>query len=116
MENSPFRGLGGKTEGIKYAGSKKKIIPYIVQIISELEGVKNVLDGFSGTTRVSQAFAQLGYNTTANDISAWSEVFATCYLKAGKEDKYYREIIEHLNSLKGVMVGCSKNISLFTIF
>ena len=102
MESSPFGALGVKTEGIKYAGSKKKIIPYIVRIISELEGVKNVLDGFSGTTRVSQAFAQLGYNTTSNDISAWSEVFATCYLKAGKEDKYYREIIEHLNSLKGV--------------
>ena len=102
MENSPFRGLGGKTEGIKYAGSKKKIIPYIVQIISELEGVKNVLDGFSGTTRVSQAFAQLGYNTTANDISAWSEVFGTCYLKAGKEDAFYREIIDYLNSLNGV--------------
>ena len=102
FEHSTFGALVIKTEGIKYAGSKKKIIPYIVQIISELEGVKNVLDGFSGTTRVSQAFAQLGYNTTSNDISAWSEVFATCYLKAGKEDKDYREIIEHLNSLTGV--------------
>ncbi len=90
-----------QTEGIKYTGSKKKIIPYIVQIISELDDVKTVLDGFSGTTRVSQAFAQLGYNTTANDISHWSEVFANCYLKATKPNKYYQEKIDYLNSLKG---------------
>ncbi|MBI5077721.1 DNA adenine methylase [Candidatus Falkowbacteria bacterium] len=89
------------TEGIKYAGSKLKILPYIVQILGELDGVKKVLDGFSGTTRVSQAFAQLGYKTTANDISAWSEVFGTCYLKSKKEDKFYQQILDRLNGLKG---------------
>jgi adenine-specific DNA-methyltransferase len=90
-----------QTEGIKYAGSKLKIIPSITQILSELKGVKNVLDGFSGTTRVSQAFGRLGYNTTANDIAVWSEVFATCYLKSTKSDQFYQEIIDHLNHLKG---------------
>ncbi|MFV0471743.1 MAG: DNA adenine methylase [Paludibacteraceae bacterium] len=89
------------TEGIKYTGSKKKIIPYIANLIGELKGVKNVLDGFSGSTRVSQAFAQWGYNTTANDTAEWSEVFATCYLKPAKEDRYYLPIIDHLNNLKG---------------
>lgn len=89
------------TQGIKYAGSKLKILPYIVQLLGELDGVKNVLDGFSGTTRVSQALAQLGYNTTASDISAWSEVFGTCYLKSKKEDKFYQDILDHLNKLEG---------------
>lgn len=89
------------TEGIKYAGSKLKIIPYIVQIIKELNQESKVLDGFSGTTRVSQAFGQLGYNTTANDISVWSEVFATCYLKSKNKDPFYQEIIDHLNDLNG---------------
>ena len=91
-----------QTEGIKYAGSKKKIIPHIIQAIKELDGAKNVLDGFSGSTRVSQAFAQLGYNTTANDISVWSEVFATCYLKSEKTNQFYAEIIDYLNNLKGI--------------
>ncbi|MEK9194850.1 MAG: DNA adenine methylase, partial [Patescibacteria group bacterium] len=59
-----------RTEGIKYAGSKLKILPYIIDILSELNGVKKVLDGFSGTTRVSQALAQLGYEVTSSDISA----------------------------------------------
>lgn len=89
------------TQGIKYAGSKLKIIPYIVQIISELRSVKTVLDGFSGTTRVSQAFAQLGYSTTANDVATWSEVFANCYLIADKPATFYQEIIDELNALKG---------------
>lgn len=90
-----------KTEGIKYAGSKLKILPYIVEILSELGGVKNVLDGFSGSTRVSQAFAKLGYDTTSSDIAVWSEVFANCYLISKKSDAFYQKIIDHLNSLKG---------------
>ncbi|MFA6596025.1 MAG: DNA adenine methylase [Bacilli bacterium] len=89
------------TQGIKYAGSKLKILPYIVEIISDLKDVKKVLDGFTGTTRVAQAFAQLGYDVTASDISAWSEVFANCYLKSNKPDKFYQDIISHLNNLKG---------------
>ena len=90
-----------KTEGIKYAGSKLKILPYIIGILSELKEVKNVLDGFSGTTRVTQALAELGYDVTSNDISVWSKVFANCYLKANKSEKFYQEILDYLNSLKG---------------
>jgi adenine-specific DNA-methyltransferase len=67
-----------------------------------LNDVESVLDGFSGSTRVSQAFAQLGYSTTSNDISAWSEVFATCYLVSDKPDAYYKELIEQLNNLEGI--------------
>ena len=91
-----------KTEGIKYAGSKLKLLPYIFEMVSGLKGIETVLDGFSGSTRVSQAFAQLGYSTTSNDISAWSEVFATCYLKSDKPNAYYKEIIDYLNNLTGV--------------
>lgn len=89
------------TQGVKYAGSKLKIIPYIMEILAELGDVRSVLDGFSGSTRVSQAFAQKGYCTTANDVSAWSEVFATCYLKSEKPDRFYKEILDHLNGLTG---------------
>lgn len=90
-----------QTQGVKYAGSKLKIIPYIMEVLAELGDVRTVLDGFSGSTRVAQAFAQRGYDTTANDVSVWSEVFATCYLKSQKPDSYYKEIIDHLNSLNG---------------
>jgi adenine-specific DNA-methyltransferase len=98
-----------KTEGVKYAGSKLKIIPYIAEIISELENVTNVLDGFSGSTRVSQAFAHLGYNTTSNDISVWSEVLATCYLKSAKPDSFYLQHIDYLNGLEGKVGWFTEN-------
>jgi adenine-specific DNA-methyltransferase len=90
-----------KTQGIKYAGSKLKILPYIMQMVGSLNQVKNVLDGFSGTTRVSQALAQSGYRVTANDLSDWSEVLGNCYLKATKPDVFYQEILDELNSLQG---------------
>ncbi len=90
-----------KTFGIKYAGSKLKILPYIISLLNELKDVKTVLDGFSGTTRVSQALAQLGYHITASDISLWSNVVAHCFLKSSKKDSFYKEIIDHLNALKG---------------
>ena len=90
-----------KTEGIKYAGSKLKILPSIIEILNSLRDVKKVLDGFTGTTRVAQALAQLGYDVTASDISAWSEVLGNCYLKSNKPDSFYQKIIDHLNDLKG---------------
>jgi len=89
-----------KTQGIKYAGSKLKIIPYILESIKDLE-IKTVLDGFSGSTRVSQAFAQAGYDVVSNDVAHWSEVCAKCFLLHNKEEEYYQNIIDNLNSLKG---------------
>lgn len=88
------------TEGIKYAGSKRKILPRIAEILSDLS-VHRVLDGFSGTTRVSQLFAQLGYQTTANDMSDWSQVFGECYLLNQRNPTHYLPIIAHLNGLEG---------------
>jgi adenine-specific DNA-methyltransferase len=89
-----------KTEGIKYAGSKLKILPYIFDMISELE-VESILDGFSGSTRVSQALAKSGFNTTSNDISVWSETLANAYLLNTEHPKAYQSLINHLNAIKG---------------
>jgi adenine-specific DNA-methyltransferase len=88
------------TQGIKYAGSKKKIIPHILTLFDDID-VKTVFDGFSGTTRVSQALAKCGFNVTSNDISEWSYVFGVCYLKNKKKAHEYAELIDHLNSVKG---------------
>lgn len=79
-----------RTEGIKYAGSKLKLLPYILELAGELPGVQTVLDGFSGTTRVAQALAKSGYTLTANDTADWSGVFAACYLLADKPDEFYQ--------------------------
>jgi len=86
------------TEGIKYAGSKLKLIPYILQLAKRVDP-KTVLDGFSGTTRVSQALAKSGYRVLCNDIAAWSQTFAICYLLNKKKANQYQELIDHLNSV-----------------
>ena len=86
------------TEGIKYAGSKLKLLPYILRLAEKVKP-ESIFDGFAGTTRVSQAFAQIGYKVISNDVSVWSKIFAECYLKNKSDEKYYAEIIEHLNDL-----------------
>lgn len=97
-----------ETEGVKYAGSKDKIIPYILKIAYKLKP-KVIFDGFSGTTRVSQAFAKLGYKVISNDISDWSKIFATCYLLNKKSREYYQKTIDYFNRLPGKYGWFSEN-------
>ena len=87
-----------QTEGIKYAGSKLKLLPQILGLIAKTDA-QTVLDGFSGSTRVSQALAQSGYRVTSNDLAVWSSVLATCYLKNNKKPENYQPLIDHLNAV-----------------
>jgi len=89
------------TEGVKYAGSKLKLLPYILHLIKKVDA-KTILDGFSGTTRVSQALAKSGYQVLSNDIAVWSEVFGTCYLLNKKKRAEYQELIDHLNAVRPI--------------
>jgi adenine-specific DNA-methyltransferase len=86
------------TEGVKYAGSKLKLLPHVLNLAAKTKA-KTVLDGFSGTTRVSQAFAKSGYQVVSNDIATWSETFGKCYLLNKLDRHAYKPLIEHLNSV-----------------
>lgn len=85
------------TEGIKYAGSKLRLLPEILRLAGKVNA-KTVLDGFSGTTRVSQAFAQTGHGVICNDHAVWSEFFGTCFL-LGSVPSDYQSLIDHLNAV-----------------
>jgi len=89
-----------ETEGIKYAGSKLKLLPCILQLVHKVKP-KTVLDGFAGTTRVSQALALSGHRVIANDVSAWSKVFGACYLLNPHPESHYQPLLNHLNALPG---------------
>jgi adenine-specific DNA-methyltransferase len=89
-----------QTEGIKYAGSKLKLLPHILRLAQKVNP-QTVFDGFSGTTRVSQAFAQSGYRVISNDVAAWSKVFADCYLLSPFSSEHYQTLIDHLNAVSG---------------
>ena len=58
-----------------------------------------MLDGFSGSTRVSQAFAKSGYKVICNDIAVWSEIFARCYLQNQRPKGDYATLIQCLNKI-----------------
>ena len=89
-----------ETEGIKYAGSKLKLLPHILSLAQKV-APQTVFDGFSGTTRVSQAFARSGYRIIANDIAPWSKVFGECYLLSPFPPEHYKELVDHLNAVPG---------------
>ena len=89
------------TQGIKYIGSKLKLIPQVLELVKKTNA-KTIFDGFAGTTRVSQALAKLGYTVICNDIAPWSKVFGTCYLLNTKPKKAYQPLIDHLNALSPV--------------
>lgn len=90
-----------QTEGIKYTGSKLKLLPSILSLSQRISAQK-VFDGFSGSTRVSQAYAKSGYTVIANDITVYSKIFNTAYLLNTKEPKSYQELIDYLNTLKPI--------------
>jgi len=89
-----------ETEGVKYAGSKLKLLPSILQLVGQVKP-KTVLDGFAGTTRVAQALARSGYRVLANDVSAWSHTFGSCYLLNPHPESHFQPLIDHLNALPG---------------
>lgn len=89
------------TQGIKYAGSKLKLLPHILSSIKDLP-VSVVLDGFSGTSRVSQVLEKAGYRVISNDVAPWSETFATAYLLNREPPEFYHGLVAHLNSVPPV--------------
>jgi adenine-specific DNA-methyltransferase len=86
-----------ETEGVKYAGSKLKLLPFILHLAKKTHA-HTIFDGFTGTTRVAQAFAKNGYCVIANDCAVWSQVFGTCYLLNKKTPGEYHNLIAHLNA------------------
>lgn len=62
---------------IKYIGSKRRLVP-VLSALAERAGARSALDLFTGTTRVAQAFKQLGIEVTALDAARYAEVLARC--------------------------------------
>lgn len=70
---------------IKYLGSKRLLLPLIVDTIRALPGVRSVIDLFSGTARVGHALKAAGLRVLANDHNAYAATLARCYVAADAE-------------------------------
>lgn len=72
---------------IKYLGSKRLLIPRILELVHALgPEVRTVADLFSGTSRVGHALKRAGYRVLANDHNAYAHHLARCYVQADRED------------------------------
>jgi adenine-specific DNA-methyltransferase len=88
---------------IKYLGSKRLLLPRILELIEPLDGIHTVLDLFSGTSRVAQAFKRRGFRVHGNDHNTYAATLATCYVQADRRRWQHRaeRLIAELDALPG---------------
>ena len=98
------------TKGVRYLGSKNKLIPLIVEVIEGLEtSEKTLIDVFTGTTRVAQAFKGLGYKVTTSDMSWASETYSHAMICNDGNNQHLQQYIDKLNALEGVPGWLTEN-------
>lgn len=66
---------------IKYIGSKRSLVPRILQVVASIPATRRVADLFTGSIRVAWALKQAGYEVIANDTASYSEVLARAYVE-----------------------------------
>lgn len=90
-------------EVIKYIGSKRTLVPIILDAVRRAGEARSVIDLFSGTSRVGHALKGAGYQVLANDHNAYAATLARCYVEADAEDVLddARALVRELNALPG---------------
>jgi adenine-specific DNA-methyltransferase len=89
---------------IKYIGSKRLLVPHILAAFQEaVEPGAEILDLFSGTSRVGWALKNAGYRVTANDHNHYAACLARCYVAADRTEveREARERLAVLATLEG---------------
>lgn len=99
------------TTGVKYIGSKASLIPYILNCIDTQlpEPPKTVLDVFTGTTRVAQAFKARGWTTHTSDLSWASSCYSHTWIANAGTNTHLQPRIAELNALPGVPDWITQN-------
>ena len=69
---------------------------------------KTMIDVFTGTTRVAQAFRQLDYKVTTSDLSYASQCFSALFIEH-PNPKCLKRWIQHLNSISPYEDWITKN-------
>lgn len=108
-QNELINGTRIDTYGVKYIGSKKKILPIIGGYVNQLN-IKTAIDVFTGTTRVAQYFRQMGLKTTTSDLSWASKCYAHTFVH-NKDNKHLQPYIDKMNSLEPYQGWLASNYS-----
>lgn len=86
---------------IKYIGSKRRLVPQIGAMFSEM-GAASALDLFTGTTRVAQELKKRGANVCAVDSARYSEILAQCYIACDAADVDREDLTAAMNFLQAL--------------
>lgn len=88
---------------IKYIGSKRTLIPVILDAVRRASNAHSVIDLFSGTSRVGHALKGAGYRVLSNDHNAYAATLARCYVQADAEDvlEDAKKLVREFNGLPG---------------
>lgn len=88
---------------IKYLGSKRTLVPAILDAVRGARGACSVIDLFSGTSRVGHALKSAGYRVLSNDHNAYAATLARCYVQADAEDVLddAANLVREFNALRG---------------
>lgn len=88
---------------IKYIGSKRTLIPVILDAVRRASNARSVIDLFSGTSRVGHALKAAGYRVFSNDHNAYAATLARCYVQADAEDVLddAKKLVREFNQIKG---------------
>lgn len=88
---------------IKYLGSKRTLVPVILDAVRRATKAESVIDLFSGTSRVGHALKREGYRVLSNDVNAYAATLARCYVQADAEDvlKDAQRLVREFNALPG---------------
>lgn len=94
---------------VKYIGSKRTLIPNILEMVDSLDGITSVVDYFSGTSRVGHALKAQGYQVTANDYATYAHCLATCYVQADRS-----KVLHHADQLVAEFNDLAPEAGYFT--
>ncbi|WP_337867411.1 DNA adenine methylase [Meiothermus sp.] len=90
---------------IKYIGSKRALLPWIIDTIQSIHHqvpIRTAVDLFSGSARVGHALKSKGFYATSNDLMSYAHVLAQALVEADART-YSRErlqpILDRLQSL-----------------
>ena len=88
---------------IKYLGSKRLLLPLLVEIVKRTSREPNVIDLFSGTARVGHALKAAGFSVLANDHNRYAATLARCYVAAdlGTHEAAAKSLVAEFNRLPG---------------
>jgi len=87
-----------KTYGIKYIGSKNKLISLILELALNLR-IKSAIDVFTGTTRVAQGLKQGNIITLTSDLSWASTAYSHTFIANPKSNGHLLPFVYTLNNL-----------------